>query len=147
MPSNYDGKNNRNQLCCEDEEGLFIKPLFDAMWTGEWIVAALAERCYDVQQIMEVRPDLEHDDEAIFEYAAKKGRLLATCNEVDFITIAHKWNEKHEQPHAGILIVQDEDRSLRKSQVLRRMLYFLDSYTADEMKNILLHLPRAIRRE
>ncbi len=147
MSSDYDSEDNRNSLCYEDEEGLFIKLLFDAMWTGEWMVASLAERCYNVQQIMKVRPDLEHDDEAILEYAAKEGRLLVTCNEVDFITIARKWNEKHEQPHAGILIVQDEDRSLRKSQVLRRMLYFLDSYTADEMKNILVHLPGAIRRE
>ena len=146
MSSNYNTEENGTRLCHKDEEGLFIKLLFDAMWTGEWMVASLAERCYDVQQIMKARPDLEHDDEAILEYAAKEGRLLVTCNEVDFITIARKWNEKHEQPHAGILIVQDEDRSLRKSQVLRRMLYFLDNYTADEMKNILLHLPRAIRR-
>ena len=147
MPSDYDSEDNRNQLCHENEEELFIKLLFDAMWTGEWMVASLAERCYDVQQIMRVRPDLEHDDEAILEYAAKEGRLLVTCNEMHFITLARQWDEKHEQPHAGILIVQDEDRSLRKSQVLRRMLYFLDNYTADEMTNILLHLPRAIRRE
>lgn len=148
MTSNDDNGTTRNQLCSANNEGLFIKLLFDAMWTGEWIVAALGERCYDVQKVMLVRPDLEHDDEAILEYAVQQGRVLVTCNEAHFIKIDRNWDEKHDKPHAGILIIQDEDRSLRKSQVLRRMLYLLDNVTADEMKELrLLHLPQAIERE
>ncbi len=57
--TNYEGEDNRNRLCHEDDEGIFIKLLFDAMWTGEWMVASLAERCYNVQQIVNI-PLLNH---------------------------------------------------------------------------------------
>jgi hypothetical protein len=135
--------------CRVGYEEMLIKLLFDAMWAGSWVPAALGDRCFDVELIFDANSPLARNDGAILEYAAKEGRVVVTCNysdrrrESNFVLLDEDWDKNHPESHAGILLVLDRDRVRYEQDVLDRMLRFLNEYDREQMQTTrCCYLPR-----
>jgi predicted nuclease of predicted toxin-antitoxin system len=112
-------------------EKLFAGIYVDADLTPR-IVTALRQRNYECQSAL---ADGMRDatDEAILERATDLGMVLLTNNAEHFAQLARDWTSEG-RPHAGILI-SEQYRRRQIGEFLRRLLHFLDTVTAEEMRN------------
>jgi predicted nuclease of predicted toxin-antitoxin system len=95
------------------------------------IVSALRQRNYVCQSALEDGL-ADASDERILERAAQLGMVLLTNNARDFSLLAQEWASQGRQ-HAGILI-SEQYRRRQLGEFLRRLLSFLDTVPADEMR-------------
>jgi predicted nuclease of predicted toxin-antitoxin system len=117
-------------------EKLFASIYVDADLTPR-IVSALRQRNYVCQSAV-------HDglrtasDQQILERATARDMVLLTNNARDFVILSQTWAEQEKQ-HAGILI-SEQYRRRQLGEFLRRLVRFLDTVTADEMRGTIHYL-------
>jgi len=93
------------------------------------LARALRPRGYDVISAHEVGL-AEASDEDHMAFAVAQGRVLLTCNARDFTPIFEDyWFAGID--HSGVIVSEQ----LELGEMLRRVTAFLDSVTADEMRN------------
>ena len=115
---------------------LFVSLYVDADLTPR-IVDALRQRNYVCQSALEDGMS-EATDAQILERAAELHMVLLTNNDCDSALLARVWNDQERQ-HAGILI-SEQFRREQMGEFLRRVLHFLDTVTADEMRGAYRYL-------
>jgi predicted nuclease of predicted toxin-antitoxin system len=115
--------------------------LFASLYTDEDVMPQLAalvrQRGFQAQSAYEV-DHLAWPDEDHLAYAARTGMVLLTFNQHDFALIARRWASQN-RSHAGILL-SDQFSRPRLGELLRRVLRFLNTVTADEMLNSVRYL-------
>ena len=116
-------------------------PLFVRMYLDENIYPDLAEVIrkagFDCQSAAEAKL-LGATDEQQLQYAAAQGRCLVTFDVADFVALATEW-ARSGKAHAGVVVTQQVSRKAF-GQLLKRILDFLNTTTADEMTNVLRYL-------
>jgi hypothetical protein len=128
------------------EEQLFVRLLCDVMIPAE-LSEVIRVQGYDVAEARLLALDIQQDDEALLEEAARQGRAVVTCNYSDprsnFCVIHERW-QADGKPHAGIILVPHHQVSSRSQRwdVRDRLLRFLNWYPADELRNQLWWLPQ-----
>ena len=115
--------------------------LFVAVYTDEDVTddlaPALRRRGYRAQSTAEA-DNLTISDASQLTYAAEQGMAILTYNIRHFIPLAHTWYEAGRE-HAG-MIVSEQYNQRQFGEILQRVLRFLDSLTADEMRNRAVYL-------
>lgn len=101
------------------------------------IVYMLRQRGYECRSAIEDGHGAA-SDEMVLTRATQLGMTVLTNNERDFSPMARRWSDAG-QEHAGILISQ-QFRNRELGEFLRRLLRFLDTVTADEMRNTVRYL-------
>jgi hypothetical protein len=125
-----------------DAEGLFIRLYLDEMVPG-WFAAALREVGIDAESTGEAEMGGASDEEQLI-HAVDAGRALFSCNVAD---PRHNMGQIHAEwmnlgrTHRGIILCPQERVSRDASEVLRRLLQFLDTTSADEIARQLVWLP------
>ncbi len=128
------------------EGALFVRLLCDVMIPAE-LAEALRTQGYDVAEARLLPLDVQQDDEALLDEAARQDRAVLTCNYSDpqsnFCTIHDEWQAQGKE-HAGIILVPQHQVSSRSHrwQVRDRLLKFLNCYLAEELRNQLWWLPQ-----
>jgi len=128
------------------EEALFIRLLCDVMIPAE-LAEALRAQGYDVAEARLLPLEVQQDDEALLEEAARQERAVVTCNYSDprsnFCVIHEQWQAQGKE-HAGIILVPQHQVSSRsyRWEVRDRLSKFLSWYPADELRNQLWWLPQ-----
>jgi hypothetical protein len=106
----------------------FVRLYVDADITPK-LARILRARGYDVVSAHKVG-NAEATDEEHMAFAAAQGRTLLTCNARDFTPIFEDyWFAGRD--HSGVIVSEQ----LELGEMLRRVRAFLDSVTADEMRN------------
>ncbi len=118
------------------DERLLVALYIDADLTTR-IVPALRQRGYGCRSAIEDGFD-NALDEAILARATELGMVLLTNNDRDFSPMARRWTEGG-RDHAGILIFE-QFRNRELGEFLRRLIRFLDTVTAGEMRNTVRYL-------
>jgi len=77
----------------------------------------------------------ELPDQAQLEYAAGQGWVLVTCNAQDFVPLYLEWWNAGRH-HSGIITSEQ----LEFGEMLRRLLHFLETTTAREMRDMIRSL-------
>ena len=109
-------------------DSLFIRLYIDADITYK-LAQALRARGFDAMAAHEVGMAEASDDEQM-AYAATEGRAVLTCNAQDFTPIFREyWSSQRD--HSGIIVSEQ----LAFGEMLRRVIQFLNSVTADEMRD------------
>lgn len=98
------------------------------------LAVQLRARGYDAVGAWEVG-NAELADLAQLEYAAAQGRVLVTCNSQDFVPHYLAWWDSGRH-HSGIVTSQQ----LEFGEMLRRLVNFLESVTAKDMRDIIRNL-------
>jgi hypothetical protein len=98
------------------------------------IAEHLRARSHDVIGAWEVG-NAELSDQAQLEYAANQGRALVTCNAQDFVPLFLEWWNAG-RDHSGIVTSEQ----LEFGEMLRRLLHFLETITAEGMRNMIRNL-------
>jgi predicted nuclease of predicted toxin-antitoxin system len=98
------------------------------------IAEQLRARGHDAIGAWEVG-NAELPDQAQLEYAAGQGRVLVTCNAQDFVPLYLEWWDAG-QHHGGIVTSEQ----LEFGEMLRRLLRFLETVTAAEMRDMIRSL-------
>ena len=80
---------------------------------------------------------VETDDEAQLAFATAEGRVLVSCNVLDFPRIHGEWLAAGKE-HAGIVMVPQQRWTV--GQMLVRLLALQSALTADEMRSRLEYL-------
>ena len=107
---------------------LFVRLYVDADITPK-LARALRSREYNVISAHEIGK-AEASDEEHMAFAAAQGRTLLTCNAQDFTPLFEDyWFAGRD--HSGVIVSEQ----LELGEILRRVMAFLDSVTADEMRN------------
>lgn len=75
------------------------------------------------------------DDVAQLEYAASQSRVLVTCNAQDFVPHYLAWWNAGRH-HSGIVTSQQ----LEFGEMLRRLVLFVETVTAEEMRDMIRNL-------
>jgi predicted nuclease of predicted toxin-antitoxin system len=116
-------------------------PLFVKLYLDEDVHPDLAEAVrrngFDCQSAADAKM-LGRTDEQQLEYAASQGRCLVTFNVADFVVLAREWTTAG-KAHAGILVTKQVGLKAL-GQLLKRLLAFLNTTTADEMADVLRYL-------
>jgi len=120
----------------ENDERLIAALYVDADLTYR-IVPALRQRGYECQSAIEDGLD-DAIDEVILARATQLGMVLLTNNDRDFSPMARRWTVAG-RDHAGILI-SEQFRNRELGEFLRRLIRFLDTVTADEMRDTVRYL-------
>lgn len=111
--------------------------LFDLM-IPRALAEALKHDGYDVLLASDLESELVEDDEALLAYATQTRRVLFTCNYADprhnFIEIDERWRNEGRE-HAGIILCP------KRRIDHQRLLAMLDSYTSEDLWNVLMWLP------
>ena len=118
------------------EDKLFASIYIDADLTPR-IVSALRQRNYECRSAAEDGLGAA-TDEQILERATALEMVLLTNNARDFALLAQRWTDDGRQ-HAGILI-SGQYRRRQMGELLRRLLRFLDTVTAEEMRGAFRYL-------
>lgn len=124
---------------------LFARLLFDVMLPAQ-LAEAMRAHGYTVAEARTLPPDVQQDDRALLEEAARQRRVLVTCNYSDpqsnFCLIHEEWRARGKE-HAGIILIAQFHiaNRLRRWQVRDRLLDFLNQHTWDELHNELWWLP------
>lgn len=118
------------------DDRLFVALYVDADLTTR-IVPALRQRGYECRSAIEDELGAAPDD-AILARAAELGMVLLTNNDRDFSSMARSWAETGRE-HVGILI-SEQFRNRELGEYLRRLIRFLDTVAADEMRNTVRYL-------
>lgn len=115
--------------------------LFASLYTDEDVTSQLAvlirQRGFKAHSAYEVGM-MEQLDEAHLIYAATHDMVLLTFNERDYVLLAQQWVAEGRQ-HAGILL-SDQFTRRQLGELLRRVLRFLNTVSADEMVNTIRYL-------
>ena len=101
------------------------------------LVPALRQRNYAAGSALEDGLSAATDEE-ILARATALGLVVLTNNDRDFTLLAQQWVAAG-RSHAGILI-SGQYRNRYFSELLGRVLRFLDTVTADEMRNTVRYL-------
>lgn len=110
------------------ESELFVRLYVDADITPK-LARALRSRGYDAISAHEVG-NAEASDAEHMAFAASQGRTLLTCNAQDFTLLFEDyWFAGRD--HSGVIVSEQ----LELGEMLRRVMVFLDSVTADEMRS------------
>jgi uncharacterized protein with PIN domain len=129
------------------EEALFVRLLCDVMIPAE-LAKALRTQGYDVAEARLFPLDVQQDEEALLEEAAREDRAVVTCNysgpRSNFCVIHEEWQSQSKE-YAGIILVPQHQVSSRSQRwhVRDRLLKFLNCYLADELRNQLWWLPQS----
>jgi predicted nuclease of predicted toxin-antitoxin system len=94
----------------------------------------LRARGYDAIGAWEVG-NARLSDPVQLEYAAGQGRVLVTCNAQDFAPLYLEWWSAGRH-HSGIVTSEQ----LEFGEMLRRLICFLESVTAGEMRDMIRNL-------
>ncbi len=115
--------------------------IFIRIYTDEHVTALLApalrRRGYTAQSCVEANT-LGWEDEKHVAYATERGMAILTSDASDFIRLAQRWHA-NKRKHAGIIIAPEFSRR-QMGVLLRWLLRLLDSLTADELYNSVIHL-------
>ena len=115
--------------------------LFIRLYLDRHIKLRLADdlraRGFDVLSTQEAAMDTASDDEQL-ALAANQGRAILTFNIRDFAPLHEQWTIAG-RPHAGIIVSQQLG-SRQYGVLLSRTLRLLETMTADELRNNLVHL-------
>jgi hypothetical protein len=128
------------------EESLFVRLLCDVMIPAE-LTKAVRSQGHDVAEARLLPIELQQNDSALLDEATRQHRAVLTCNYSDpssnFCVIHGQWREQGKE-HAGIILVPQHEVSSRSRRwrVRDRLLKFLNSYPADELRNQLWWLPQ-----
>jgi predicted nuclease of predicted toxin-antitoxin system len=119
-----------------EEVALYVALYLDEDVTSQ-LAAMIEQRGFRVVSAMDIgmveRPDEEH-----LTYATEHKMTLFSYNEGDYVELARRWATEG-RTHSGILI--SDQFSLRQiGELLRRILNFLNTVTADEMVNVVRYL-------
>ena len=98
------------------------------------IAEQLRAQGYDAVGAWEVG-NAELPDQAQLEYAADQRRVLVTFNVQDFVPLYLEWWNAG-QHHSGIVTSEQ----LKFGEMLRRLLHFLETITAKEVRNMIRNL-------
>jgi predicted nuclease of predicted toxin-antitoxin system len=98
------------------------------------IAEQLRARGYDAVGTWEVG-NAELPDQAQLEYATGQGRVLVTCNAQDFAPLYLEWWNAGRH-HSGIITSEQ----LEFGEMMRRLLRFLETVTAMEMRDMIRNL-------
>lgn len=98
------------------------------------IAEQLRARGHDAIGAWEVG-NAELPDWAQLEYATGQGRVLVTCNVQDFVPLYLEWWNAGRH-HSGIVTSEQ----LEFGEMLRRLLCFLETVTAKEMRDMIRNL-------
>lgn len=114
---------------------------YASLYTDEDVTAQLAvlvrQRGFQAASALEVGLAGQSDDEQL-AYAAAHGMVLLTFNQHDFILVARRWAAEGRQ-HAGILL-SDQFTRQQFGELLRRVLSFLNTVSAEEMLKTVRYL-------
>jgi len=99
---------------------------------GPLLAAALRQRGFDAVAVQELGK-MQTPDEELLTYAAAEGRVILTFNIKDFVRHAREWQQTG-RSHAGI-VVSIHLTGRQFGELLRCTLNFLNSVTAEDMKN------------
>ena len=95
--------------------------------------AAIRARRYDVVEVRTLQKEIQRDDRAILQEAARQKRAVITCNYSDpksnFCLIHKDWRSK-KRTHFGIILVPQAQTSnrLRRWEVRDRLPRFLNQH-------------------
>ena len=107
---------------------LFVTLYVDADITPK-LARTLRSQGYDAVSAHEVG-NAEATDEEQMAFGVAQGRTLLTCNAQDFTPIFEDYWFAGKD-HSGVVVSEQ----LELGEMLRRVMAFLDSVTADEMRN------------
>jgi len=107
---------------------LFITLYTDADVHGK-LAAQLRRRGFDVISAYEIG-NAQLDDPDQLEYAISQRRALLTCNARDFAPLVEEWSWTGRK-HYGVIASEQ----IPIGEMLRRLVRFLNTVTADEMEN------------
>lgn len=96
---------------------------------------ALRQQGYDVLSVIEAERNSISDLEQL-AFAIQQKRAIFTFNAADFIAL-HLEYLSQQLEHSGIII----SKQISLEETIRRLLYFLDRFSADEVENQLFWLP------
>ena len=119
-----------------EQESLFASLYTDEDVTGQ-LATLIRQRGFKARSAYEVGM-IEQLDEAHLIYAATHNMVLLTFNERDYVLLARQWAAEGRQ-HAGILL-SDQFTRRQLGELLRRVLRFLNTVSADEMINTIRYL-------
>ena len=119
-----------------EEVSLYVALYLDEDVTNQ-LAVMIEQRGFRVVSAVDIglleRPDEEH-----LIYAIEHKMTLFSYNERDYIELARRWATEG-RTHAGILI-SDQFSLQQIGELLRRILNFLNTVTADEMVNVVRYL-------
>ena len=98
---------------------------------------ALRKRGYDAISTIEAG-NIGLSDEQQLAFASAEGRAILTFNISDFADLFTKW-QALEKEHFGIIVSQQFSKQ-EIGELLRRVLHFLDRFTADEVYDGFMYL-------
>ena len=113
-------------------EGLSIRSYFDHH-VHERFAIDLRRHQFDVVIAKDVGNE-RASDETHLRWAAEHGRVIFTSDFDDFPDLAERWFLEG-RTHAGIILLEQPGR-ISYGRLLRRLLYLLDTLTADDMVNL-----------
>jgi len=115
--------------------------LFISLFTDEDVAdelsKALRSRGFEAMSATEAGRR-EADDEDQLAYAAENGYAILTYNQAHFSQIAAEWARTGRE-HAGIILSQ-QFSTRQFGELLRRVLRLLNTFTADDIYNHVVHL-------
>ena len=118
-----------------------LEELFIRLYLDRHIKLTLAEdlraRGFKVLTTQEARMDTASDEDQL-ALAASQDRAILTFNIRDFAPLHDQWTTS-DRPHAGIIVSQQLG-SRQYGLLLSRTLRLLETMTADELRNNLVHL-------
>ena len=101
------------------------------------LAADLRARGYDVRTTQEAGMDTAPDEDQL-RFATAENRAIVTFNIRDFAPLHERWAAAG-QTHTGIIVSQQLG-GRQYGVLLRRMLRLLDSLSAEEVRDNLVHL-------
>jgi hypothetical protein len=112
-------------------EGLSIRSYFDHH-VPERFAIDIRRRGFDAVMARDVGNE-RASDEAHLAWATEHGRVVLTSDFDDYPVLADRWFFEG-RDHAGIILLE-QPRWTSYGELLRRLLFLLDTLTAEEMVN------------
>ncbi len=117
------------------EAALFIRLYLDEDVFPD-LAEAIRQRGFDCISAHEAGM-LGRSDHEQLEYASGHGRCIFSFNVRDFYPLSEEWAHAGRE-HAGIVVTQHREPK-RFGWLLRELLSLVNTITADEMRNMVLH--------
>lgn len=119
-----------------DENGLFTRLYIDED-VHESLLSPLRQQGFETTNVREANRRSLSDAEQL-AYAVSEGYTIFTFNAADYIALHLDYTVRG-QSYAGIIVA----KQMPIGETLRRLLYFLNKFTRDEVRNQLFWLPPA----
>jgi predicted nuclease of predicted toxin-antitoxin system len=117
-------------------EALFVRLYFDRHIMSR-LAVDLRGRGFDVLTTEEAGKDTATDDEQL-AFATGEGRAILTFNIRDFVPLHEHWHGAGR--HRDGIVVSQQMGHRQYGVLLGRLLRFLNQFTAEEMRDNLVHL-------